>query len=167
MRWTSYLESLSATEQERLVNLLTVAFARISRAVRLPDDDTSPAAVVAGLTAAYDLLLVSQQLLTPDSPPRTVDGSRGAMPRLPGMSWHRFRTSLARAQQEHLDRLLQQLVHSARVAGELMLDDADVSVIRGQLQETEQALLATRRLLFCLLLPREDHPPGSGQTEEE
>lgn len=167
MRWTSYLETLPTTEQERLVNLLTVAFARISRAVQLPDGDTETVEVVAALTAAYDLLLVSQQLLAPDSRPHMVGVSYDAMPVLPVIPWQRFRAGLAPARQEQLERLFQQLVHRARVAGELMLDDAELSTISCQLQETEHALLATRRLLLCLLLPRMEHPPGPGSAGEE
>jgi hypothetical protein len=150
MLWSDHLRRLPATEETRLVNLLTLGFGQLTLAVRLGTQNALVAAVLGALTAAADLLRGSQRLLAPaglmEAEPEL------ATPVVSGVRWQPFLVSLAAAEQDALLGGLLRVVEQAQQAGALILADQSLATVTAQLDQLEAGLAGSRQELLTLML---------------
>lgn len=156
MLWSDHLRTLPATEETRLVNLLTLGFGQLTQAVRLGTQNALVAAVLGALTAAADLLRGSQRLLAPAGP--VVAAPEPATPVVSGVRWQPFLVSLAATDQDALLGGLLRVVEQAQEAGALILADQSLATVTAQLDQVEVGLATSRHQLLTLVL---QHQPAA------
>ncbi len=145
MRWSDACGALSPDEQERLVNLLTIGFGRLSHAAQLSSGNAPTAAVLGALAAAHDTLRGTQRLLAPAPAAAAEESPLDRTPVLRDLPWQDF---LAGAPERlALVEALQTVVQQARQAGELILADGDAATVAQHLGAAEAGIRALRQTI--------------------
>lgn len=147
MRFRDYLDSLRPSDQERLINLLTLGSGRLALALRLIQRDRS-LTEIGELLAAQTALRTAARILV-QQPGMASIGSATPPPGTPrpGVHWQAFILRLTEPQRSQVLDELDAGVDAARRAGELALADDELTAVSGQLQRALQALTQLWRVL--------------------